>query len=208
MRINLSILSILLTFIGFTQSNEIGIIPFKIEKNSETLNNHFEPKFLTGLYYQHSFKRFHWLVAAEYGENSIDDGCNSCADHLYGTGILEELNLHLGFGAQWYIPIKSGVFQPSVRLKASGMATNYLIRYEGGFSGAGGYSDRRHYFIGGAFETGVAYYHSSNFVFKLDYSLRMGSAWSKKGYPTVNDPYIRRNWGGIVALQLSVGYSF
>tara|TARA_B110000046_G_scaffold164500_1_gene180118 strand:- start:1272 stop:1691 length:420 start_codon:yes stop_codon:yes gene_type:complete len=104
MRINLTILSILLTFIGLSQSNEIGVIPFKVEKNAESLDNHFEPKFLIGLYYQHSFERFHWLVAAEYGENSIDDGCNSCADHHYRTGILEELNFHLGFGKQWYIP--------------------------------------------------------------------------------------------------------
>ena len=154
MRINLTILSILLTFIGLSQSNEIAVIPFKVEKNAESLNNHFEPKFLIGLYYQHSFERFHWLVAAEYGENSIDDRCNSCADHHYGTEILEELNFHLGFGKQWYIPIRSGYFQPALRLKATGMATYYLIRYEGGFSGAGGSSNRRHYFIGGAFETG------------------------------------------------------
>ncbi len=88
------------------------------------------------------------------------------------------------------------------------MATNYLIRYEGGFSVAGGSSNRRHYFIGGTFETGLAYYHSSNFVFRLDYSFRIGAAWSKKVYPYLNDSFIRRNWGGIVAPQLSIGYCF
>ncbi|NOQ72670.1 MAG: hypothetical protein GQ574_11740 [Crocinitomix sp.] len=208
MKINPILIAFAFCSVTYAQSNELGIVPFKLEKNAETINNHYEPKFLTGLYYQHTFDKFHWIISAEYGENSIDDGCNSCADHYSGTGLFEELNLYVGFGKQWNISLKSGYLQPLVRIKGAGMAYNYLIRYEGGISGGGGAQNRRYYFVGGELETGLAYYHPSNFIFRMDCSLRLGYAWSKKGYPFGNDPLIGNETSGIIGPKLSLGYRF
>ncbi|MFT5822479.1 MAG: hypothetical protein ACI8ZM_003735 [Crocinitomix sp.] len=207
MKIILILTAIVFCSIAYAQTNELGIIPFKLERNPETRNNNFEPKFLTGLYYQHKFSRLHWISSLEYGENSIDDGCNSCADHLSGTGLFKELNVYTGLGIQWDLPIKFGEFQFLTRLKATAMAYNYSGSFTGGW---GGYSlnlDRRYYLLGGEIEIGMAYYLPSNFVFRMDAGFRRGISWAKDRYPLFSD-VLREGTRALIAPRLSIGYRF
>ncbi|NOQ72669.1 MAG: hypothetical protein GQ574_11735 [Crocinitomix sp.] len=207
MKINLILIAFTFCSITHAQTNELGIVPFKLEKNGETLNHHFEPKFLTGLYYQRTFSRLHWISSVEYGENSIDDGCNSCADHVTGTGLFKELNVYTGLGIQWDLPIEFGVLQFLTRVKATAMAYNYSGYFSGGWGGYNLNLDRRYYLLGGEIEIGVAYYLPSNFVFRMDAGFRRGVSWAKDRYPLFSN-VIREGTSALIAPKLSIGYRF
>src|SRR5690606_10244169 len=80
------------------KKREFGITPFRIEANWATHNAPFVPKGIFGVYYQRDLgsSNFSWYSAIDYGLNRVNDQCNNCVDHTYGTGFLTELNLLSG----------------------------------------------------------------------------------------------------------------
>jgi hypothetical protein len=207
MKINLILIIFTFISVGYAQNNELGFIAFKLEMNAETYNNQLEPKFMNGVYYQRTFKRLHWVSSIAYGENSIDDDCNSCADHVAGTGIFKELNLYSGIGAHWNLPLERGAIQFVTRLKATAMAYNYSGYFGGGWGGYSVNLDRRYYMLGGEMEFGVAYHTPIHFIFRMDAGLRLGNSWWKDTYP-LNSPVFQSTTSAIFAPKLSIGYTF
>ena len=69
MKNRLFLIIILRTSFLFGQNNEIALTLFKIEKNSETYNTHFESKLITGFNYTRHFNHLQWFSTVEYGEN-------------------------------------------------------------------------------------------------------------------------------------------
>lgn len=191
----------------FSQHNELGLTLFKFEKNTETYNFNFEPKLITGINYTRHFKHFQWFSTLEYGENEIDDNCNTCADHISGIGVMKEVNLKSGIGYGWNKNWGKGVFLTQFRFNAVGSWLNYSGYFSGGFGGYSQNLNRRYLSVGGELEFGVGYQMASNFTFRLDISTSTLHAWTKNKFP-LNSGVEEINKWVTTFPRLSIGYRF
>ena len=183
MKNRLFLIIILRTSFLFGQNNEIALTLFKIEKNSETYNTHFESKLITGLNYTRHFNHLQWFSTVEYGENEIDDNCNSCADHVSGIGRMKEVNLKSGLGYGWNRQWGAGLFLTQFRFNAVGSWLNYAGYFGGGWGGFYESLNRRYLSLGGELEFGLGYQLPSNFTFRLDMSISFFHTWTKNKFP-------------------------
>lgn len=216
-RISLLSLCFLVSSIVFSQQSELkldyrhqlGMTFFKLEQNEETLNNQFEPKFYTGLFYEFKPRKFSWYSSVEWGENEIIENCKNCADLPYGNMIMKELNVFSGIGYHQSVPLFKRGFDFLFRVKGFASAINYSGRYEGGFSGGVYSRDRRYYILGLQLEAGVAYAFTDHFLFRLDCAFRAGKSWQKDKYPLNQSVSSSKYLSGAYTLpSIGLGYRF
>lgn len=157
--------------------NRIGVSFFKLESNSETMNNELESKFVYGIYYERTLTRKITLFnSAEFGKNTFYDNCRNCADHYTGNGEMTEFNLSTG--VKYIFNWRS---QSRIKFFAEGDIYYSNIRYSGHFSGGftGSSIDRdfTNHVVGGLGRAGINFYPHSRFVFTISSSYRFGKAW-------------------------------
>jgi hypothetical protein len=181
MKVKLTIVLVLLFSSVFGQLNEIGGIPFKIEKTSETIRNELEPKFTSGIYYNRFFKKFHWTTEFVFGENEIEDYCTGCADAITGTGVYKEISIASGLGLRLHGKQHKGL-TGNAKVLLYGARTSYAGYFGGGISPSYFYLDNRYYLLG------VQLQYSLSYVFSTGISVGIDVAWKKsKTRPRVGD---------------------
>ncbi|NOQ72671.1 MAG: hypothetical protein GQ574_11745 [Crocinitomix sp.] len=125
---------------AIAQRNEIGLTPFKIQKDvySDTA---FKAKFMSGLYYKWNSDIFSYSGLFEHGRNILRENCLVCADATSAenrTFILKELNAKFRFGIKKdfgsiSLGVDIGTFFSSIRreysyLSASSQLSTSAIR--------------------------------------------------------------------------------
>jgi hypothetical protein len=185
--------------------HQIGISPFVLEMNTETINQELEPKLLTSLYYLNQLnKRWSWNSQIEYGENSLNDNCRSCADHIYGKGQYSELSVFSGLkftlnaNKEWRLKYNLGLDIYASRL-------NYSGYFEGGWSGGFYFRNNTYWVVGGQLGLGLNYAISKRIIISSNTSLRIGYGFQKNLYTPETLYY---SSGALTATKLSIGYLF
>jgi len=185
--------------------HQIGISPFVLEMNTETINQELEPKFLTSAYYLNQLnKRWSWNSQIEYGENSLNDNCRGCADHIYGKGQYSELNVFTGMkftlnaNKEWRLKYNLGLDIYASRL-------NYSGYFEGGWSGGLYFRNNTYWVMGGQLLLGLNCAISKRVIISSNTSLRIGYGFQKNLYTPETLYY---SSGAFTATKLSIGYLF
>ncbi|MFT5822478.1 MAG: hypothetical protein ACI8ZM_003734 [Crocinitomix sp.] len=180
MRIILIVLTTLFTLIGFGQSNVIGLIPFKVEKTTETWTNRLEPKFTGGLYYNRYFEKLHWSTELIIAKNSINDYCKNCNASGLGRGVYKEMSIATGLGLRLHGEKHSGLIG-NVRLLIYGALTSYTgtflhMNLPWYFD-----HDSRFYLLGGQLQYSLTYTLDSGVLFGVDIALKQSKTWVRAG---------------------------
>ena len=187
-----------------TQRNALSLTLFKLENTSATLHNQLEPKFITGLSYERVFSKWSWITTIEYGENLINDNCNNCADHYYGTGQLKELNFYSGYNYT-FNQYSDSKFKWFTGTDAYISLMNYSGSFGGGWSGAGSTIDRNYMFIGGIQRFGMRYYPIPRIRLTLLMSYRLGLGWRQN---LLEQGYSSAGEGSATVPQFKIGFTF
>ncbi|MCC6724483.1 MAG: hypothetical protein IT258_08230 [Saprospiraceae bacterium] len=116
--------------------HEIGVAPFALERNKQTLNGPKAPKGFYRMFYNRHFHRWSWTNSIGYGKNNIKDKEQGCADCFYGTGRMKELVFTSGLRFRFSI---LGMTKIKGYLEWGTHFTlfNYSGDFEGGFTGQG-----------------------------------------------------------------------
>lgn len=185
--------------------NRIGVSFFKIESNSETINNELESKFVYGIYYERTLTRkITWFNSVEFGKNTFYDNCRNCADHFSGDGNMTEFNLSTG--AKYIFNWRS-----QSRLKFFTEIDLYYsnLRYSGHFSGGwGGWSYERDFtnrILGGFARAGINFYPHPKFVFIISSSLRIGKGWQHDNIESNTSTTLS---AAVTPLEFRIGFLF
>lgn len=202
---NLLLFSILLiSTVVFGQKNELGLAFFRLEQNSVTVNNQFEPKLITSIYFVKKYKYIQWYSQAEYGVNGIKDFCNHCYDGVDGYGVMKELFVMSGIGYEWSPKLGGGEFLAYVRV----LAKCGLLNYAGNLNLYDENNLNRQYSaVGGVFELGVGYKFESNLTLRLSAN-RYTAAGSYQNHYPLNSPVVNSRFSSNSLANLSIGYSF
>ena len=203
-----TLILISISFQVFSQSdlsktNELGFNLFKIESNSITLNNLFQPKTIAEISYSKHLKFLSWKSSFSYGNNSINDYCDNCFGIDGGTGALTEFNIESGLSYS-FLKEKSK-FNPFVEVDTYFSKLNY---YASGYDWYGwGFIHDRNYLIGGLkLQVGLIYYPVSNISITVSVATRYGKG-IYTDYP--NKPGdIQVNTSANTLLKLGFGYLF
>jgi hypothetical protein len=118
----------------YGQRNEIGLAPFKIQKDiySDTA---FKAKFMTGLYYKWNSDLFTYSATIERGKHVLRENCLICPNPTSSENrvfLLKELNARLRFGikkdfASFSIGSELGAFFSRVRREYSWLSASYKL---------------------------------------------------------------------------------
>jgi len=182
--------------------HSLAYSPFRFELNSVTINQKFEPKFVNSIDYSVFIKNFGIVTRLEYGENLINDNCNSCADHLYGEGRMKELNSELGLKFQLG-RVKNWRIQPNINLLGYFSNLNYKGDFEGGFWGGGTTFDTRYQTFGFKLETGLTFKIAEQFDLELSNSCQFGSGTYRANINGATTPYTT---GSVILSRIGLRY--
>jgi hypothetical protein len=177
---------------------------FKLESNSHTLFNRLRPKMYSGLEYERIFNRWSWATSLEYAFNQINEGCNKCADHYYGTGYLREYNVFTGLnyrvvgGAMSAIQLFIGTDMYYAHL-------NYSGDFGGGFTGRGLRLRDSYDSFGIRQRVGIHVYPTTRIRVTITTSSRFGYS-SKNGTDANERVWASENVNSM--LELKVGFLF
>ncbi|NOQ72668.1 MAG: hypothetical protein GQ574_11730 [Crocinitomix sp.] len=208
MKIKLVILIFSFLSVAYGQKNEAGLIPFKIEKSTETQHNYFEPKFTSGLYYNHFFERFHWSTELIFAENEIHDYCRNCNDATSGEGVYKEMSFATGLGLRLHGDKISGL-RGDMRLMFYGAKTKYTGRFFGGLFPVYSNINNPYYLIGGQLQYSLSYTLKSGVSFGLDAALKYSKALSRSGGTAMTpSPITQPTVLAVTFPSIRVGYRF
>ena len=208
-KIALTLILFLNFFISKSQTNniprnEIGLMPFRLDVNAETLHNRVEPKFLNAFYFKRDFGSWSWISFIEYGENIIDDDCKNCADHYYGKGVMTEFGL--GTGIRYtFLKNNTTKIKPFIEMAIYYKYIKYEGHFGGGFTGSGTYLNNNHHNFGLGAKFGLEYSVTDRFSISLSSLLSLGPGLHHDLVQETKNNYLT---GAYTPLQLSVGYKF
>lgn len=136
---------------------EIGITPFRLERNSETVNFGREFKTLSGAYFIYSLnKGFGIISKVEYGENVFHDDCN-CADGLNGQATLREFNAAIGVRLT-FLEQKESLIRPYLQMNFNYSRIHFQSVHTGGFVPTVKVRKDLRYYVGPEFKFGFELY--------------------------------------------------
>ncbi|NOQ72667.1 MAG: hypothetical protein GQ574_11725 [Crocinitomix sp.] len=207
MKISLTLFTFVLFSFAYGQKNEIGVIPFKLEKTAETWTQAFEPKLTGGLYYNRYFERFHWSTEFIIEKNSINDYCESCNPSAAGTGAYKELSIATGLGIRLHGEKHSGL-TGNLRFLIYGGLTGYSGTFLGAYSAWYFDYDQRFYLLGGQLQYSLSYTLKSGFLFGLDVALKQSKTWARVGSILSTSSYIPPFMTMTTLPSIRVGYQF
>lgn len=198
--------------VGFSQAksdstlrNELGFTILRLERNSETINHSSHFKALTGMYFIRSFgKGFGWEMKAEYGDNTVDDDCQGCADHFSGPGVMTEINVASGV-RKTFFEGKWSRLKPFIQLNVNASRIRYSGNFSGGFTGAGLRLDHTSYYIGPELRFGLELYPNSRIPITLSHGYKLGWGTTRNNRKETSQNMQR--WSA-TRLELRVGYLF
>lgn len=209
------LLSMLVCFISLVHAqndaeevpeNELGMSPFSIENNTITLHRSLRPMFYVGLYYSRFITPTNWSIRSEvrYGENTINDDCKNCSDHLSGRGSLNDLMVSAGVRYS-FLQQRKIFLQPYIQL---GIHYNYLRysgTFRGGISGTGTLvKDDKIHGIGGKASTGITFLLGQHFTVTVQSEFRISFGAIRTVYNADNNEVHGFNQ----PVGLKVGYRF
>jgi len=111
-------------------NNSLSTSLIRFEKNSQSVNNIFTLKFLSGIAYQRTFNKWDFGFKYEYGLNAIKDIKKNGNDFYNGTGLMKESNFYVTSHYSF-----ANYFNSKIVL-STGLSLYYsYINYSGVFSG-------------------------------------------------------------------------
>jgi hypothetical protein len=186
------------------KNKEIGISFFSLEDNNVTLNPGLKPKFVYGVYFNQYFSNLSWISHMEYGNNVINDVCNSCIDSFAGKGKMTEFAVSTGFRNTFFRQ-KAFFVKPFLE---SDFYYSY-IRYKGDFSGGfwntGIKIDNFYNTTGIQVGLGLSFYPISRISITISSSARIGIEKKNGHYQEINE--IIDNYK-LTLLHIRLGYLF
>jgi hypothetical protein len=203
------LLSLLITcvFEGKAQNNLNNTISTSLirwEKNSQTIYGKFNLKFVAGVEYQRTIKNWNFGVKYEHGLNRINEDCENCADHYYGTGYMRENNFYLTGNYSFAKMFQSKlIFSSGLSIYYSNL--NYTGNFSGGFSGFGTRKDDTYNTIGLSPIFNIKYFPIDRLFISLNTNIRFGLS---NEYDVVNKQNNKRNEFVINAPELRIGVKF
>jgi len=197
----------LLNFKGFSQSNEVGIIPFKIEKTSETFQESFERKFTGGVYYNRYFEKFHWSTEFIIGKNKINDFCTNCLETSVGDRVYRELSLASGVGLRIHGEKHSGL-TGNIRLLFYGAMTSYSGTFINGQIAWYFDVDNRYYLLGGQLQYDLSYIFKAGLLVGIDAAFKLTKTKPRIGDFLSLSSYIPPSVYMVTLPSFRIGYQF
>jgi hypothetical protein len=166
------------------------------------INKKFQSLHIYGLQYEKELEKLSIVSEANFSNNTIDDDCENCWDHFYGTGKL--LSFQVGAGIKYKF-LKKYKINPYIESGLNYSFKNYSGTIQGGFSGIGKQAfDNNAYTIGIYGRFGFNYNFYKNLVFDISSSLIYGYRTVHYKKNTAKDFQIST----INLLELGIGYKF
>jgi len=204
-----SIITIILfscTLVSAQQENKnvLSSTLFKLESNTQTLYNNLTPKFFTSLGYERIFSKWSWSASAQRAYTKINEDCEGCADHYYGTGYLREYNLFAGINYR-IVGKTTSKFQLFTGTDLYYANINYSGDFSGGFSVTGVRKSDNYNSFGIRERLGVHFYPTSKLRITFTTSFRLGFTWKKGINESVYQQYTENSKS---IPEVKIGYLF
>lgn len=186
--------------------NSITASIMRLEKNSQTIHNNLNFKFMTGIGYQRHFNRWSVGIKYEHGYNKIEDTNRrgQCSDCYVGTGNIKEDNIYLtsNYSA---IDLFNSRLKLNIGMSIYYSYLNYSGDFGGGFAGGIWRENKTYNTFGFAPNISIVYYPIEYLFISIDATYRVG--WSK----TYNSPSNQHSSGNefvLTAPELKIGVRF
>jgi hypothetical protein len=187
---------------GIELKNQFATSIYRYERITETLHGIMINRIFNGLFYERYInKGLSGIIGIEYGNNVINDDCEGCADHLYGEGKFEEVNILLG--TNYHINLSKVRFiKPYTQIDIYYSKSKYSGYFGGGFDGQGCYIDHTYNKYGLIGRLGLLINPISKITLSASTALKVGKF--KEKIETYID-YMENSW---IPVELRIGVKF
>lgn len=186
------------------QDNSLSTSLIRLEKNSQTIYGKFNLKFMSSIEYQRTIENWSFGVKYEHGLNKINEDCENCYDHFYGTGYLREDNFYLS-GSYSFAQLFNSKLKIYSGLSIYYSNLNYAGNFSGGLSGEGTRKDITYNTIGVAPIFTIKYFPIDRLFISVNSNLRFGLS---NVYNVVTKQYLKSKEFVINAPELRIGVKF